>query len=107
MPPVDLRAVCLVRNLDGSAGMDACPDGLGGNSPVSIGTDGDGGVAFGFGSRPMFMLLWGMRTRLTRGGRRPFVVAVLMTTTRPSFGWSASCCSVGESACMSVTVVRD
>ena len=86
MPPVDLRAVCLVRNLGGSVGMGACLDGPGGNSPVFIGTDGDGGVAFGLGLRPMFMLLWGRRARLTRGGRRPVVVAVRMTTTRPSFG---------------------
>ena len=43
MPPVDLRAVCLVRNLGGSAGMGGCPDGPGGSSPVFIETGGGGG----------------------------------------------------------------
>ncbi len=107
MPPVDLRVVCLVRILGGSAGMGACHDGPGGSSPVFIGTDGGDGVAFGIGLCPTFMLLWGIRARLTRGGRRPVAVAVLMITTRSSFGWSTSCCSIGRSTDLSVIVVRD
>ena len=86
MPPVDLRAVCLVRNLGGRGGIGACPDGPGGSSPGFVGTDGGAGVAFGTGLSPTFTLLWGMRARLTRGGRRPVAAAVLMTTTRPSLG---------------------
>ncbi len=80
MPPVDLRVVCLVRNLGGRAGMGVCLDGPGGNSPVFAGI-GDGVVvAFGLGLRPVIMLLWGRRARLIRGGRRPVVAVVLMTT---------------------------
>ena len=67
MPPVDLRAVCLVRNLGDNAGIGACPDGPGGSYPVFIGIDGGGGVAFGIGLCPTFMLMWGIRARVTRG----------------------------------------
>ncbi len=59
MPPIDLRAVCLVPNLVGRAGMGMRLDGHGGSSPVFDGTRDGVVVVLGSGLCPMIRLLWG------------------------------------------------